>query len=55
MLAQTGVELDVKSGPDEAAMTFIAVRRRLGWSAGRLLTLDIGAGLWSWLSGDELA
>ena len=41
---QTGVELAVMSGPDEAAMTFFAVRRWLGWSAGRLLTLDIGGG-----------
>ena len=44
VLAKTGVELSVMSGPEEAAMTFFAVRRWLGWSAGRLLTLDIGGG-----------
>lgn len=41
---QTGVELVVLSGSDEAAMTFLAVRRWFGWSAGRLLSLDIGGG-----------
>ena len=32
------------SGPDEASLTFLAVRRWLGWSAGHLLVLDIGGG-----------
>ena len=41
---QTGVELAVLSGEDEAAMTFLAVRRWFGWSSGRLLSLDIGGG-----------
>lgn len=41
---QTGVELRVLSGEDEARLTFLAVRRWLGWSAGRLLVLDIGGG-----------
>ena len=40
----TGVDLDVLPGEDEAAMTFLAVRRWFGWSAGRLLCLDIGGG-----------
>jgi exopolyphosphatase/guanosine-5'-triphosphate,3'-diphosphate pyrophosphatase len=40
----TGVDLVVLSGEDEAAMTFLAVRRWFGWSAGRLLSLDIGGG-----------
>lgn len=40
----TGVELRVLSGPDEARLTFLAVRRWFGWSAGRLLVLDIGGG-----------
>ena len=44
VLIKTGIELEVMTGPDEAAMTFFAVRRWLGWSAGRLLTLDIGGG-----------
>lgn len=42
--AETGVDLAVLSGEDEAAMTFLAVRRWFGWSAGRLLSLDIGGG-----------
>jgi len=42
--AQTGVELQVLSGPDEARLTFLAVRRWFGWSAGRIIDLDIGGG-----------
>ncbi|WP_173078261.1 Ppx/GppA phosphatase family protein [Phytohabitans rumicis] len=42
--AETGVRLQVLSGADEARMTFLAVRRWFGWSAGRLLVLDIGGG-----------
>ncbi|HEY2044245.1 MAG TPA: hypothetical protein VGH11_16335 [Jatrophihabitans sp.] len=41
---EAGVELAVLSGEDEAALTFLAVRRWFGWSAGRLLCLDIGGG-----------
>lgn len=41
---KTGVDLVVLPGEDEAAMTFLAVRRWFGWSAGRLLCLDIGGG-----------
>jgi exopolyphosphatase/guanosine-5'-triphosphate,3'-diphosphate pyrophosphatase len=41
---ETGVLLQVLSGADEARMTFLAVRRWFGWSAGRLLVLDIGGG-----------
>ena len=41
---ETGVELQVLSGEAEAIMTFLAVRRWFGWSAGRLLVLDIGGG-----------
>lgn len=40
----TGVDLVVLSGADEAAMTFLAVRRWFGWSSGRVLSLDIGGG-----------
>lgn len=40
----TGVDLRVLSGADEARLTFLAVRRWFGWSAGRLLSLDIGGG-----------
>src|SRR3954468_15167472 len=41
---KTGVELQVLSGEAEARLTFLAVRRWFGWSAGRLLVLDIGGG-----------
>jgi exopolyphosphatase/guanosine-5'-triphosphate,3'-diphosphate pyrophosphatase len=41
---ETGVDLKVLSGEDEARMTFLAVRRWFGWSAGQLLVLDIGGG-----------
>ncbi|GAB3495539.1 exopolyphosphatase/guanosine-5'-triphosphate,3'-diphosphate pyrophosphatase [Amycolatopsis cihanbeyliensis] len=41
---ETGVELQVLSGEDEARLTFLAVRRWYGWSAGQLLVLDIGGG-----------
>ena len=41
---EAGVDLHVLSGPDEASLTFLAVRRWLGWSAGHLLVLDIGGG-----------
>jgi exopolyphosphatase / guanosine-5'-triphosphate,3'-diphosphate pyrophosphatase len=40
----TGVALHALSGEDEARTTFLAVRRWFGWSAGRLLVLDIGGG-----------
>ncbi|MFD3586638.1 Ppx/GppA family phosphatase [Streptomyces sp. NPDC058683] len=42
--AETGVELQVLTGADEARLTFLAVRRWFGWSAGKLLVLDIGGG-----------
>lgn len=42
--AETGVELQVLSGAEEARLTFLAVRRWFGWSAGKLLVLDIGGG-----------
>ncbi|MDQ1721307.1 MAG: exopolyphosphatase / guanosine-5-triphosphate,3-diphosphate pyrophosphatase [Pseudonocardiales bacterium] len=41
---ETGVDLRVLTGEDEAVLTFLAVRRWFGWSAGRLLCLDIGGG-----------
>ncbi len=42
--SETGVALQVLPGEDEARYTFLAVRRWYGWSAGRLLVLDIGGG-----------
>lgn len=41
---ETGVDLKVLSGEEEAKLTFLAVRRWFGWSAGKLLVLDIGGG-----------
>jgi len=40
----TDVKLEVLEGPDESRLTFLAVRRWFGWSAGRLLVIDIGGG-----------
>ncbi|MDF1606164.1 Ppx/GppA phosphatase family protein [Nocardioides sp. YIM 152315] len=41
---RTGLPIPVLSGDDEARLTFLAVRRWLGWSAGRLWVFDIGGG-----------
>ncbi|MCC5479654.1 Ppx/GppA family phosphatase [Streptomyces sp. NPDC059680] len=41
---ETGVRLQVLAGSEEARLTFLAVRRWFGWSAGKLLVLDIGGG-----------
>ena len=38
------VRLNILSGPAEAKLTFLAVRRWFGWSAGRICDLDIGGG-----------
>jgi exopolyphosphatase/guanosine-5'-triphosphate,3'-diphosphate pyrophosphatase len=40
----TGVRLQVRTGEEEARLTFLAARRWFGWSAGKLLVLDIGGG-----------
>jgi len=42
--SETGVDLRVLPGPDESRLTFLAVRRWYGWSAGRITNLDIGGG-----------
>jgi exopolyphosphatase/guanosine-5'-triphosphate,3'-diphosphate pyrophosphatase len=42
--AETGVSLRVLSGVDESRLTFLAVRRWYGWSAGRIINIDIGGG-----------
>ncbi len=44
VLAETGVTLQVLSGVDESRLTFLAVRRWYGWSAGRIINIDIGGG-----------
>ena len=41
---EAGVRLRILSGDDEARLTFLAVRRWYGWSAGRICDLDIGGG-----------
>lgn len=51
--AETGVDLQVLSGEDEARLTFFAARRWCGWSAGRLLVLDIGGGSLEIAAGTE--
>lgn len=40
----TGVRLRILTGEEEARLTFLAVRRWYGWSAGRICDLDIGGG-----------
>jgi exopolyphosphatase/guanosine-5'-triphosphate,3'-diphosphate pyrophosphatase len=50
---RTGVDLQVLSGVDEAKLTFLAVRRWFGWSAGRLLALDIGGGSFEVAAGED--
>ncbi|MFJ8000287.1 Ppx/GppA family phosphatase [Streptomyces sp. NPDC096310] len=42
--SETGVDLEVLTGEQEARLTFLAARRWFGWSAGKLLVLDIGGG-----------
>jgi len=44
VVKSTGVDIEVLSGEDEARLTFLAVRRWFGWSAGRLAVFDIGGG-----------
>ncbi len=51
--AATGVDLNVLDGEDEAKLTFLAVRRWFGWSAGRLLVADIGGGSLEVAEGDH--
>src|SRR4051794_19058046 len=42
--AAAGVRPQYLSGDEEARLTYLAVHRWYGWSAGRLLLLDIGGG-----------
>jgi exopolyphosphatase / guanosine-5'-triphosphate,3'-diphosphate pyrophosphatase len=41
---QTGAQIAVMTGREEARLTFLAARRWFGWSSGRLLVIDIGGG-----------
>lgn len=53
--SETDVELSALSGDDEARLTFLAVRRWFGWSAGKILLFDIGGGsLELAVGGDEV-
>ena len=47
------IDLQIMSGDEEARMTFLAARRWLGWSAGRLLVVDIGGGSLEIAIGDD--
>nr|WP_297425722.1 Ppx/GppA phosphatase family protein [uncultured Actinotalea sp.] len=51
--AETGVRLQVLTGEEEARITFLAVRRWYGWSAGEMLLLDIGGGSLEIAAGGE--
>lgn len=51
--ARTGLQILALPGPDEARLTFLAVRRWFGWSSGRLLVLDIGGGSLEIATGDD--
>ncbi|MBV9594897.1 MAG: hypothetical protein JO147_14005, partial [Actinobacteria bacterium] len=52
---EAGVDLAVLTGEDEARLTFLAVRRWFGWSAGNIICLDIGGGSLELASGcDEV-
>lgn len=53
--SETGIELQVLSGVDESRLTFLAVRRWYGWSAGRIIDLDIGGGSLEMSSGVDEA
>ena len=50
---ETGVEIRVLPGEDEARLTFLAVRRWFGWSSGRLAVFDIGGGSLEIAGGDD--
>lgn len=48
-----GQKLHVLGGADEARLTFLAVRRWFGWSAGQILLFDIGGGSLEIAGGSE--
>jgi exopolyphosphatase/guanosine-5'-triphosphate,3'-diphosphate pyrophosphatase len=47
------LDLQILSGEEEARITFLAVRRWLGWSSGKLLVLDIGGGSLEVATGED--
>jgi len=50
---QTGAQITVMTGTEEARLTFLAARRWFGWSSGRLLVIDIGGGSLEIASGPD--
>lgn len=42
--SETGIQIFELSGVEESGVTFFAVRRWFGWSAGQILNFDIGGG-----------
>ena len=50
---ETGIDLQVLNGADEARFTFLAVRRWVGWSAGDVVLLDIGGGSLEVATGEQ--
>lgn len=50
---ETGQDIMVLSGEDEARLTYLAARRWFGWSSGRILVVDIGGGSLELASGTE--
>ena len=50
---RSGLDIQVLPGEDEARLTFLAVRRWFGWSAGRLLVVDIGGGSLELVTGTD--
>ncbi len=55
VVERTGAVLEVLAGEDEARLTFLAVRRWFGWSAGRLAVFDIGGGSLEIAAGNDEA
>jgi exopolyphosphatase / guanosine-5'-triphosphate,3'-diphosphate pyrophosphatase len=51
--AESDVRIQVLPGTEESRLTFLAARRWFGWSAGRLLLLDIGGGSLEIASGQD--
>ncbi|GAA0336159.1 hypothetical protein NE235_25335 [Actinoallomurus spadix] len=49
---ETGVEVGFLTGPDEARLTFLAVRAWYGWSVGPIVLADIGGGSMEIATGD---
>src|SRR5713101_3644508 len=51
--SESNVRIQVLPGTEESRLTFLAARRWFGWSAGRLLLLDIGGGSLEIASGQD--